>query len=353
MGLPFCGSVAQGAVLAAAVMLFGALGGSASAEPIRGAGSTFAAPVIAEWSRDYEAARADGGDYVSPDWKVDYELVGSLGGIMRLDQPELDFAATDVPLSHAELVKRGRQQFPIVMGAIAVVANVEGVAPGALKLSGPVLADIYLGRIRSWSDPKIKAINPDLDLQDLRIMVMHRQDGSGSTYALTRYLAASSPEWKSKYGADTLVSWPLGTSQKGTAALLGAVAATDGAIGYADFGQTERARLAFALMENGAGKFVAPGPAGVEAAADTVVWSGAESFFASLADGAGDAAYPLSVTTFAVVPVAGRVPERVGRVRDLFRVAFAQGAADARALGYVPLPPALVAEIETYWSAGP
>ncbi len=206
------------ATIAAIALCFGT---SSQAEPIRGAGSTFAAPVIAEWSQAYQDARVDGGDFISPDWTVDYELVGSLAGVMRLDQPELDFAATDVPVNPADLKRRGREQFPIVFGSVAVVANINGFEIGGLRLSGPVLADIYLDKIRSWSDPAIKALNPDAALPDLKISVLYRTDGSGTTFAFTDYLSAvSAGIGARRHGADTLIAWPVGTGAEGTRALI-------------------------------------------------------------------------------------------------------------------------------------
>lgn len=325
-------------------------GPAARAEPIRGGGSTLAAPVIAKWAAAYENARADGGDYVSPDWKVDYEIVGSLAGVLRLDQPDMDFAATEAPVDAAELKKAGRQQFPIVMGAIAVVINLDGIGPGSLRLTGPLLADIYLGKIQSWSDPAIKAANPDLTLPDLRIRVLHRRDGSGSTFVFTQYLSAVSEEWKTKYGANTLITWPLGTDAEGTQNLIRAVHDTKGAIAYAEFGQAQRASLSYALIENRSGKFVKPGPEGVQAAATSIAWTDTTDFFASLTGRDGDAAYPISTAVFAVVQVSGRSEHRYRRVHDLFRLAFTQGAGDASALGYVPLPKTLVDQIEQYWA---
>ncbi|AZO01590.1 phosphate ABC transporter substrate-binding protein PstS [Mesorhizobium sp. M9A.F.Ca.ET.002.03.1.2] len=336
-----------GAITLAVALVIGA---AAQAEPIRGAGSTLAAPIIGKWAAAYENARADGGDYVSPDWKVDYEIVGSLAGVLRLDQPDMDFAATDAPINTDELRKAGRQQFPIVMGAIAVVINLDGIGPGSLRLTGPLLADIYLGKIQSWSDPAIKAVNPDLTLPDLRISVLHRKDGSGSTFVFTQYLSAASEEWKAKYGADTLISWPLGTDAEGTLNLIRAVHDTKGAIAYAESGQAQRANLSYALIQNKSGKFVKPEPEGVQAAATSIDWAQTTDFFASLTDRDGDAAYPISTAVFAVVQVSGRSEHRYRRVHDLFRLAFAQGAGDAAALGYVPLPKALVDQIEQYWA---
>jgi phosphate transport system substrate-binding protein len=335
---------------AAMLLLASSLGWGAMAEPIRGAGSTFAAPIIAKWAKIYQDARTDGGSYVSPDWTVDYERVGSLGGLMRLHQPELDFAASDVPVTPDELGRRGYRQFPIVMGAIAIVTNLDGLPPDGLRLSGPVLADIFLGKIQSWSDPAIRSLNPQVELPDLPIVAIHRQDGSGSTFVLTEYLSAASEEWKAKYGADMLVAWPLGRSVKGTQDLLQAVRTIKGAISYAEYGQAARASLPSALILNKAGRFAKPDPEGVRAAADAIDWTQTKHFHASLTDRAGEKAYPITTATFVIVPVSQLSPERIRRVEDLFRLAFAQGREDATALGYVPLPASLVAEVERSWA---
>ncbi len=336
-------------VILAAAMVFALIGSAVQAEPIRGAGSTFAAPVVAKWATAYKNARADGGDFFTLDWTVDYEPVGSLAGLMRLKQPELDFAATDVPVPPADLARNGQKQFPIVMGAIAVVTNLDGLPEGGLRLSGPVLADIYLGTVKTWSDPAIQALNPGVALPDLAISVVHRQDGSGSTHVFTEFLSANSEPWKTKFGADTLIEWPLGTGAKGTQALILAVAATKGAIAYAEYGQALRAGLPIAAVRNKSGNFVKPGPEGVQAAAASVAWG--PDFFASLTDREGAAAYPISTAVFAVVQVSGRSEHRYHRVHDLFRLAFAtRGARDAAALGYVPLPDALVDQVEQYWA---
>jgi phosphate transport system substrate-binding protein len=334
-------------IIAAGVLAYSPM---VAAEPIRGAGSTFAAPVIARWAKSYQEARADGGDFISPDWKVDYELVGSLGGLMRLDQPELDFAATDTPVSPDELAKRGQQQFPIVMGGVAIVTNLDGIGAGTLRLTGAVLADVYLGKIQNWSDPAIKASNPGLDLPNLRISVTHRKDGSGTTAVFTEFLSAVSLEWKQKYGSAALISWPLGTSAEGTQSVLRAVRATKGAIAYVEYGQVARANLPFASILNRSGQFVRPDQAGVQAAAAAVDWANSKDFFASLTNLPGEAAYPISAATFVVMPVASRTAARVGRVHDLFKLAFDKGSADAIALGYVPLPPDLVALIKQHWT---
>lgn len=320
----------------------------AMADPIQGAGSTFAAPIIAKWAQIYKTARMDDGDFSSPDWTVDYELVGSLAGLMRLDQPELDFAATDVPVSHEELAKHGRQQLPIVLGSVAIAVNLDGIGKGQINLTGPILADIYLGKIRSWTDPAIKAVNPDLALPDLAISPVTRKDGSGTTFMFTEYLSSTSPEWKAAHGSDTLIAWPVGTGVEGTQDLIRAVQATKGAIAYADFGQVERANLPYAAIGNKAGQFVKPGPDGVRAAASSTSWDEAKDFAVSLTDQPGEAAYPISGATFAVV--SKRIgANRIGRVQDFFRLAFEKGGKDAEALGYVPVPPQVVSQIVKYW----
>ncbi|WP_105402730.1 MULTISPECIES: phosphate ABC transporter substrate-binding protein PstS [Neorhizobium] len=334
-----CGLIAIALVLCPTVV---------TADPIRGAGSTFAAPIIARWAENYEKARMDDGDFSSPDWTVDYELVGSLAGLMRLDQPELDFAASDVPVSHEELAKHGRQQFPIVLGSVAVAVNLDGIEKSGINLTGPVLADIYLGKIKSWADPAIKAANPNIAFPDLAISAVTRKDGSGTTFIFTEYLSSVSPEWKATHGADTLIKWPVGASVEGTQDLIRAVQATKGAIAYADFGQVKRANLPYAAIGNKAGKFVTPGPEGVRAAASAASWDEAKDFAVSLTDQPAEGAYPIAGATFAVV--SRKIgPNRFGRVQDFFRLAFENGGKDAEALGYVPVTPQMVSQIVKYW----
>lgn len=326
------------------------LGTPTRAEPIHGAGSTFAAPIIHQWSRDYEAMRTDGGDFTSPDWQVDYEPVGSLAGVMRLEQPEMDFAATDAPLPAEELAKRGFTQFPVVMGGIAVVANLDNVGAGQLRLSGPVLADIYLGKIKNWSDPAIKGLNPDIALPDAAIDVLHREDGSGSTFTFTSFLSKTSPEWNDKLGAATLIAWPGGRGAKGTGGLATLAAATKNSISYLEYGQVVRLGLPFAALQNQSGAFVRPEPKSFQAGLATVAWDAVRGFGADTTNLAGADAYPMAVVTYAVVP-KDRGQGRINRVLDLFRVAFSRGADEAAAFGYIPVSPALATQIETYWAS--
>jgi phosphate transport system substrate-binding protein len=332
-------------------LLLACSGGLAQGEPIHGAGSTFAYPVIAKWSESYLTDRAGGNDITFMGDGIDYEPVGSLAGILRLSQPEMDFAASDMPLPPDELKTFGFVQFPLVVGGIVPVVNLDNVAPGGIMLSGEVLADIYLGKIQNWSDPAITAINPGLKLPDLRITVIHRADGSGSTFNWTSFLSSASSEWKDKYGADTLITWPLGTSVERSSGVVSAVKATKGAIGYVEYGQVVRAELTFAAVKNRAGKFVRPEPQSFAAAAAKAPWSADNGFYLSLVDSAeAQEAYPITATTYILMR---RDPDSVSRARQalwFFNHALTQGAGDAEALFYVPLPGTLVDQIKAYWT---
>ncbi|PLP60738.1 phosphate ABC transporter substrate-binding protein PstS [Mesorhizobium loti] len=321
----------------------------AAAEPVRGAGSTFAAPVISAWGKAYKEARADGGDYFTLEWSVDYEPVGSLAGVMRLSQPEMDFAATDAPLSPEEVAKRNVAQFPIVMGGIAVVANVAGVEPGKLRLNGPVLADVFSGKVKSWSDPAIVALNPDIRLPDRPIKVLRRKDGSGSTFVFTSYLSKTSSEWRQKFGAATLIDWAVGQGAEGTANLVALAAATSDGITYLEYGQVTRAGLPIVQLQNEAGVFVAPAAESFASGLANIAWDASRHFFADTTKMPGAGAYPMVAVTYAVMP-KDRGIERTQRVIDLFRLAYSAGASEARALGYTPVSPELARQIDRYWS---
>ncbi|MDB5415831.1 MAG: pstS [Rubritepida sp.] len=338
--------IARGLASALAAVL--AFGASARAEPIQGAGSTFAAPIIEQWSRSYRAVRADGGDFTSPDWNVDYEPVGSLAGVMRLNQRELDFAATDVPLSVEELARHRWVQFPVVMGGIVVVANI-GSAGARLRLSGPVLADIYMGKIRNWSDPAIKAFNPEAALPDAAIEVLHRQDGSGSTFTFTRFLSHASAEWRTRFGAEAQIAWPLGRGERGTSRLASLAARVPNSIAYLEYGQARGAGLPMVALENQSGAFVRPEPGTFQAGLAGVEWDAARGSLADTTNLPGAAAYPMAAVTYVVVPT-DRGTARTSRVLDLFRLAFREGGRDALALGYIPIPPELAGRIEAHWA---
>ena len=324
----------------------------------RGAGSTFVYPLLSRWSREYRIWLARGGDYPVAEASLDdpsassaleYEPVGSLAGLLRLKAGAVDFAASDMGLKSDELNGLGLGQFPIVVGGVVVAVNADGVPSGRLKLTGPVLADIFLGRIVRWSDPAIAGLNPDLRLPDAPIVVIHRSDGSGTTFNFTAYLSAVSAEWKLKAGANLMVAWPTGTAAKGNEGVARAVKATRNSIGYVEYAQATQLGLAHALLQNRAGRFVRPDAATFQAAAAGADWSAASDFHIVLTDPAGDQAYPIAAAVFVLMSkTAPRV--RTRSALDFFRWSLRKGSGTATTLGYVPLPPMLVQQVEAYWA---
>ncbi|WP_375459357.1 phosphate ABC transporter substrate-binding protein PstS [uncultured Enterovirga sp.] len=334
-------------------VLAAALAGAAvpvAAQEMSGAGSTFAYPVLSQWSKAYQRSQTDA-EFQPVGTGLDYEPVGSQAGIMRLRDGAVDFGATDVPLGADELGRFGLGQFPIVIGGIVAALNLDGVPAGRLKLTGELLADIYLGQVKTWQDPAIRALNPDLTLPDAAIAVLRRSDGSGTTFNFTNYLSRQSPVWKEKVGEGLLVTWPTGAGAKGNDGMAEAVKATRNAIGYVDFAQAQRAKLAFALLRNRAGQFVQPGPDSFQASAAGANWAAAPGFDLLLNDAPGETAYPIIATTFAVMKRQTPPTARARAVFAFLRWSLDDGAKDAQALGYVPLPPALVTQIKGHWSS--
>ncbi len=225
------------------------LAGSAFAADITGAGSTFVYPILSKWSADYNAKTGN---------KINYQSIGSGGGIAQIKAATVDFGASDKPLPSEELKQAGLAQFPLVIGGIVPVVNVPGVAPGAMKMDGALLADIYLGKITKWNDPRIAALNPGLKLPDLKITVVHRSDGSGTTFNFTNYLSKISPEWKQKVGEGTSVPWPAGVGGKGNEGVAAYSRQIRGGIGYVEYAYALQNKLTYALMKNAAGNFVRP-----------------------------------------------------------------------------------------------
>ena len=233
---------------------------------------------------------------VSVDDGLDYEPIGSLGGVIRVIQREVDFGATDAPLTPEELAKRGLDQFPLVTGGVAVVVNVKGVASGTLRLSGALLARIYLGEVTRWSDLALASLNPGMQLTNAPIVVVRRSDGSGTTYNFAAYLAGASAEWRSRVGVDTLLVWPTGMPAKGNQELAERVRATENSIGYVEASQAARLGLSVVMVGNRAGNFVAPTPASLSAALATTVWDPGRHFYTDAADPSGAEAYPITAT---------------------------------------------------------
>ena len=325
---------------------------------VTGAGSTFAYPLISRWSKGYqrwvaggaEIPAADGGLDDPPAGPVlDYEPVGSLAGMMRVTDGAVDFGATEMPLKSEELRKRGLVQFPMVVGGIVAVVNLDGIAPGEMKLTGALLADIFLGKIKNWSDQAIKALNPGLQLPDAEIVVVRRSDGSGTTFNFTSYLAKISPEWQEKVGSDLIVQWPVGEEAKGNKGVAEKVAATKNAIGYVEYTQAVQSKLSFAAIQNRDGTFVTPEAASFQAAAGGADWDQGSDFNLLLIDASGKDSYPMVASVFVLMRDQATA-NRTRATLDLFAWAFDHGARDAAAIGYVPLPKALVAEIKDYWA---
>lgn len=325
---------------------------------VTGAGSTFAFPVIAKWAAGYQRWKAGGGDFpVSnsgledpPTGPVlDYESSGSLAGTMRVRDGSVDFGASDMPLNSAELAKLGLGQFPIVIGGVAVVVNVAGVT-GDIKFTGPLLADIFLGKVSNWNDPAIKAVNPTLNFPDAKIAVIRRSDGSGTTFNFTNFLSRASAEWKDKVGSDLLVKWPVGAAAKGNDGIAQAVKQTPNAISYIEFAQALQAKLVYASLQNKAGKFIKPEPLAFQAAAGSATFSGASDFDQLLIDAPGENAYPVVVTVFVQMKKSGSTL-RTRATLNFLHWALERGASDAAHLGYVPLPTSLVGDIKKYWAS--
>jgi len=330
------------------------LGGGA----VTGAGSTFAYPVLSKWAHGYQRWVAGGGFFPvansgledPPTGPVlDYEPSGSLAGTMRVKEGAVDFGASDVPLNSAELAKLNLGQFPLVIGGVVAVVNLDGIAPGQMKLTGLVLADIFLGKIGTWSHPAIKALNPDLKLPDARITVVRRADGSGTTYNFTNYLSKMSPEWKDKVGSDLLVPWPTGVAARGNEGLAQSVRQTRNSIGYVEYAQAVKTGLSYASLQNAAGQFVAPEPRSFQAAAASADWEKSADFELLLTNAPGETTYPVVATVFALVH-KNMSARRARAAFNFFQWVLDNGAGDAAQLGYVPLPQTLVAQVKAYWA---
>jgi phosphate transport system substrate-binding protein len=293
--------------------------------------------------------QGDGGSAFAVDGGFDYEPVGSMGGIMRVLQGAVDFGATDVPMAPEEVEHHRLAQFPISTGGIAVAVNLRGIPTSALRLSAPLLARIYLGEVTRWSDPAVVALNPGLPLPEAPITVFQRSDHSGTSWHFTTYLAAGSPEWRSRIGVATLPRWPVGTGLRGNSEVADRVQATDNAIGYVEASQAANRGLPIALLENRAGRYVAPTLPALRAALASTRWDPTRHFAQTATEAEGDDAYPMTATVFALVPQKPASATRGRHVADFFRMAFTERAADALSLGYVPLPEPVVLQISEYW----
>ena len=280
---------------------------------------------------------------------LEYEPVGSLAGIMRVKDRAVDFGISDMPMRPAELAEAGLVQFPIVFGGIVVAINLDGVGDEPLRLTGPVLADIFLGRISRWSDRAIASRNPKLRLPDEPIVVIHRSEGSGTTFNFSGYLSKASAEWSAKIGSGFVLNWPTGRAAKGNEGVAQLVAGTRNSIGYVEASQAAHTRLNHALIQNASGRFVRPDRAGFEAGAALADWGDTTDFYRVLADANGVNAYPLTAAVFVLMPKSG-VRARTQATLDFFRWVLERGGNTAAELGYAPVPAVLAEQIKTYWS---
>lgn len=311
------------------------------AAQITGAGSTFVYPVLSAWSADY--SKNNGA-------KVNYQSIGSGGGISQIKAGTVDFGATDQPLDPKELDEAGLAQFPIVIGGIVPVTNISGIDAGKLKLTGPVLADIYAGKIKKWDDPALAKINSGLKLPDADIAVIHRSDGSGTTYNFTHYLSQVSPNWKSNFGEGKTVDWAGGVGGKGNEGVAGYVKQVANSIGYVEYAYVKQNNMNYALLQNAAGKFVEPSAATFGAAAATADWSKAQDFDLVMTNAPGADAYPIAASTFILMYKQPKNAAASKAALDFFRWSLENGQPEAQKLDYVPLPSDLVKKIEDYWS---
>ncbi|PZP67630.1 MAG: phosphate ABC transporter substrate-binding protein PstS, partial [Stenotrophomonas maltophilia] len=262
---------------------------AANAAEITGAGASFIYPVMSKWSADYNAATSN---------KVNYQSIGSGGGIAQIKAKTVDFGSSDAPLKPEELAASGLAQFPSVIGGVVPVVNVAGIAPGALKLDGTVLANIFLGKIKTWNDPAIAALNPGVTLPSAKITVVHRSDGSGTTFNFVNYLSKVSPEWKSSVGEGTSVQWPAGIGGKGNEGVAAYVKQIKGGIGYVELSYALQNKLSYTAMKNAAGRFVQPSDASFAAAAASADWASAKDFYLVMTNAPGAESWPITATNF-------------------------------------------------------
>ena len=310
----------------------------AFAQEATGAGASFPAPLYSKWAADFNKATGA---------KINYQSVGSGAGIKQIDAKTVDFGASDMPLSDEELKAKGLMQFPTVIGGVIPVVNIQGIKPGELKLSGPVLGDIYLGKITKWNDAAIKALNPSLNLPDAAIAPVRRADGSGTTFLFTNYLSKVNPDWKAKVGDGTAVNWPTGAGGKGNEGVAAFVNRLPNSIGYVEYAYVKQNKMTYAQMQNAAGHFVSPDDDAFKAAAAGADWS--KSFYQVLTDQQGKDAWPITGATFILMHKSQEKPAQATTTLKFFDWAYKNGDKTAGDLDYVPMPDKVKGAIATAW----
>jgi phosphate transport system substrate-binding protein len=315
---------------------------AAAAADISGAGATFPYPIYAKWADTYKKETGVG---------LNYQSIGSGGGIKQIQAKTVTFGASDMPLKAEELQKAGLVQFPTVLGGVVPVVNLDGIAPGDITIDGPTLAKIFLGEIKTWNDPAIQKLNPSVKLPSQAIAVVHRSDGSGTTFIFTDYLSKTSADWKSKVGANTAVEWPVGIGAKGNEGVANNVAQTKGSVGYVEYAFAKQNKLTSTKLVNKDGKAVAPTADAFQAAAASADWNGTPGFGVILTNEAGANSWPISGATFILIHKQPQDPAAASEALKFFAWAYAKGGKMAEDLDYVPLPAKVVAAIQKVWAS--
>ncbi|MBR0852692.1 phosphate ABC transporter substrate-binding protein PstS [Bradyrhizobium diazoefficiens] len=315
---------------------------SAFAADITGAGATFPFPIYSKWADAYKKETGNG---------LNYQSIGSGGGIKQIQARTVTFGATDMPLKAEQLEKDGLAQWPMVMGAIVPVVNIEGVKPGELVFDGETLASIYLGKITKWDDAAIKKLNPNVKLPSEAITVVRRSDGSGTTFNFTNYLSKASADWKSKVGEGTAVEWPVGVGAKGNEGVSGNISQTKNSIGYVEYAYAKQNKLTYTKMVNKGGKTVEPTTEAFQAAASNADWAKAPGYYVILTDQPGDKSWPITAATFILMHKDATDKASSQEAIKFFRWAFKNGGKAAEELDYIPMPDSVVQLIEKTWAA--
>ena len=342
LGLSACGGDKQAAQQPAAdgAGAPAAAGDKVTAE-VSGAGASFIFPLVSKWSADYNTATGA---------KINYQSIGSGGGIAQIKAGTVDFGSSDKPLSSDELAQAGLAQFPSAIGGVVPVVNIDGLEAGKLRLSGALLADIFLGKVKTWNDPAIVAANPGVTLPDGKITIVHRSDGSGTTFNFSNYLSKVSPEWKSKVGEGTSVQWPDGVGGKGNEGVASYVKQIKGSIGYVELAYALQNAMPYTSLQNAAGTWVQPNAETFAAAAASADWASAKDFNLVITNAPGEQAWPITATNFMLMQKKPKDAKRNQDALAFFKWAFESGQAQANELHYVPLPAELVKQIEAYWA---
>jgi phosphate transport system substrate-binding protein len=314
----------------------------AAAIDISGAGATFPYPIYGKWADAYKKETGNG---------LNYQSIGSGGGIKQIQAKTVTFGATDAPLKGDELDKSGLVQFPMVMGGVVPVVNIEGVAPDQLVLDGATLAKIFLGEIKTWNDPAIAKLNASVKLPAQAIAIVHRSDGSGTTFVFTDYLSKVSDDWKSKVGANAAVEWPAGIGAKGNEGVANNVAQTQGAIGYVEYAFAKQNKLTHTKMTNKDGKTVSPTIASFQAAAAGADWNSVPGFGVILTAQSGAASWPITAATFILIHKQPQDPAAAAEALKFFAWAYAKGGKMAEELDYVPMPAKVVSDVQKVWAS--